>query len=180
MTEKEYKLQCEVEKLRKENQALKNRNKDLEAQKKTLSNKFELQSEQLWKLKSESKIDEYKEIKRKYDIAMDTIRELGKQMKQKDSIIQDLKSRLNKDSTNSSKPSSTDGFKKIIHSCREKTDRKIGGQRNHKGTTLNKKEPTQIVDKKIDICECGGKVENSTNYEAKQLIDIEIKVNVIE
>lgn len=180
MTEKEYKLQCEVEKLRKENQALKNKNKDLEAQKKTLSNKFELQSEQLWKLKSESKIDEYKEIKRKYDIAMDTIRVLGKQMKQKDSIIQDLKSRLNKDSTNSSKPSSTDGFKKVIHSCREKTDRKIGGQRNHKGTTLNKKQPTQIVNKKIDICECGGKVEDSTNYEAKQLIDIEVKVNVIE
>ena len=36
MTEKEYKLQCEVEKLRKENQALKNKNKDLEAQKKNI------------------------------------------------------------------------------------------------------------------------------------------------
>ena len=95
-------------------------------------------------------------------------------MKQKDSIIQDLKSRLNKNSSNSSKPSSTDGLKKMIHSCREKTGKKIGGQKNHKGTTLNKKVPTQIIDKKVEQCECGGKVLNNNDYVAKQLIDIEI------
>ncbi len=180
MTQKEYELKCEVEKLKKENKDLKNKNKDLEAQKKTYYNKLQIQSEQLRKLNNESKIEEYKEIKRKYDIAMDTIRILGKQMKQKDSIIQDLKSRLNKNSSNSSKPSSTDGFKKVIHSCREKTGRKIGGQINHKGSTLNRKEPTQIINKKIEKCECGGKVQNKEEFEAKQLIDIEIKVNVIE
>lgn len=180
MTQKEYELKCENERLKKENKELKNKNKDLETQKKTLCNKLQIQSEQLRKLNNESKIEEYKEIKRKYDIAMDTIRVLGKQMKQKDSIIQDLKSRLNKNSSNSSKPSSTDGFKKVIHNCREKTGRKKGGQKNHKGTTLNRKEPTQIIDKKIEECECGGKVLNSNDYEAKQLIDIEIKVNVIE
>lgn len=88
-----------------------------------------MQSEQLKKLNNESKIEEYKEMKRKYDIAMDTIRVLGKQMKQKDSIVQDLKSRLNKNSSNSSKPSSTDGFKKVIHNCKEKTERNVGGQK---------------------------------------------------
>lgn len=180
MTQKEYELKCEVEKLKKENKELKIKNKDLEAQKKTYYNKLQIQSNQLRKLNNESRIEEYKEIKRKYDIAMDTIRILGKQMKQKDSIIQDLKSRLNKNSSNSSKPSSTDGFKKVIHSCREKTGRKIGGQINHKGSTLNKKEPTQIINKKIEKCECGGKVQNKEEFEAKQLIDIEIKVNVIE
>lgn len=180
MTQKEYELKCENERLKKENKELKNKNKDLEAQKKTLSNKLQIQSEQLKKLNNESKIEEYKQIKRKYDIAMDTIRVLGKQMKQKDSIVQDLKCRLNKNSSNSSKPSSTDGFKKVIHNCREKTERKIGGQKNHKGRTLKAKEPTQIIDRKIEKCECGGKVLNNDNYEAKQLIDIEIKVNVIE
>ena len=125
-------------------------------------------------------IEEYKEIKRKYDIAMDTIRVLGKQMKQKDSIIQDLKSKLNKNSSNSSKPSSTDGFKKVIHNCKEKTDKKVGGQKDHIGVTLQKKEPTQIIEKKIENCECGGKVKNNKEFESKQLIDIEIKVNVIE
>ena len=68
----------------------------------------------------------------------------------------------------------------MIHNYREKTGRKIGGEKNHKGTTLNKKEPTQIIDKKTEKCEYGGKVENNSKYESKQLIDIEIKVNVIE
>ena len=180
MTQKEYELKCEVEKLKKENKELKHKNKDLEAQKKTFCNKLQLQSEQLKNLSKESKIDEYKEIKRKYDIAMDTIRILGRQMKQKDSIIQDLKSRLNKNSSNSSKPSSTDGFKKVIHNCREKTDRKVGGQKNHKGVTLQKKEPTQIIDRKIEKCECGGNIQQNKEFESKQLIDIEIKVNIIE
>ena len=180
MTQKEYELKCEIEKLRKENKELKIKNKDLEAQKKTYYNKLKLQSEQLRNLSNESKIEEYKEIKRKYDIAMDTIRVLGKQMKQKDSIIQDLTARLNKNSSNSSKPSSTDGFKKVIHNFREKTERKIGGQLKHKGTTLQRKNPTQIIDKKIEKCECGGIVEHSEEFKSKQLIDIEIKVNVIE
>lgn len=180
MTDKEYKLQCEVERLKKENKELKNKNKDLETQKKTYYNKLQIQNEQLMKYKGEDKTEAYNEIKRKYDIAMDTIRVLGKQMKQKDSIIQDLTARLNKNSSNSSKPSSTDGFKKVIHNCREKTGRKIGGQLNHKGATLQRKTPTQIINKKIEKCECGGTIEHSEQFQSKQLIDIEIKVNVIE
>ena len=34
MTQKEYELKCEVERLKKENKELKNKNKDLEIQKK--------------------------------------------------------------------------------------------------------------------------------------------------
>ena len=125
MTQKEYELKCEIEKLRKENKELKIKNKDLESQKKTYYNKLKLQSEQLRSLSNENKIEEYKEIKRKYDIARDTIRILATQMKQKDSIIQDLTARLNKNSSNSSKPSSTDGFKKVIHNFREKLKEKL-------------------------------------------------------
>ena len=180
MTEKEYKLKCEVERLKKENKELKNKNKDLEAQKKTYFNKLQIQNEQLEILSKENKTEECEELKRKYSIAKDEIGKLRKEIDNKDSIIQALKARLNKNSSNSSKPSSTDGFKKVIHNCREKTGRKVGGQKNHKGTTLNKKEPTQIIDKKIEKCECGEKVENNSEYESKQLIDIEIKVNVIE
>ena len=180
MTEKEYKLKCENERLKKENKKLKNKNKDLEAQKKTYFNKLQIQNEQLEILRKENKTEECKELKRKYSIAKDEIDKLRKEIDNKDSIIQALKARLNKNSTNSSKPSSTDAFKKVIHNCREKTGRKVGGQKNHIGATLNKKEPTKIIDKKIEKCECGGKVENNIEYEAKQLIDIEIKVNVIE
>ncbi|MEI3401022.1 MAG: hypothetical protein V8R51_01080 [Clostridia bacterium] len=74
---------------------------------------MKLQSKQLRSLSNENKIEEYKEIKRKYDIARDTIRILATQMKQKDGVIQDLTARLNKNSSNLSKPSSTDGFKKV-------------------------------------------------------------------
>ncbi len=180
MTQNEYKLKCEIEKLKKENKELKNRNKDLEIQKKTFCNKLKIQSEQLELLSKENKIKDYKEIKRKYDVALDEIKNLNKIITNKDSVIQALTARINKNSTNSSKPSSTDGFEKHIHNFRTKTGKKVGGQKNHKGTTLNKKNPTQIVEKKIEKCECGGHVVNSEDYESKQLIDIEIKVNIIE
>ena len=42
-----------------------------------------------------------------------------------------LKSKNNKDSSNSSKPSSTDGFKKVITNRREKSGKQKGGQKNH-------------------------------------------------
>lgn len=180
MTEKEYKLTCEVEKLKKELKEKNNKIKDLEIEKKTLKWQLKNKTELLEDISKENKTKECKELKRKYSIAEDEINKLRKEIDNKDSIIQALKARLNKNSSNSSKPSSTDGFKKVIHNCREKTGRKVGGQKNHKGTTLNKKEPTEIIDKKIEKCQCGGKVENNSEYESKQLIDIEIKVNVIE
>lgn len=180
MTQKEYQQACEIEKLKKELKEKNNKIRDLECQKKTLKSKLKIANDYAEDLKKENKIKDYEEIERKYNIAKDEIRSLNKEISNKDSIIQALKARLNKNSTNSSKPSSTDGFKKVIHNCREKTGRKVGAQQNHKGTTLNKKEPTQTIDKKIEKCECGGKVVNSEKYEAKQLIDIEIKVNVIE
>lgn len=49
-----------------------------------------------------------------------------------------LKSRINKDSDNSSKPSSTNGFKKIIQNNREKTGKSIGGQVGRKRSSLTK------------------------------------------
>ena len=180
MTEKEYKLTCEVEKLKKELKEKNNKIKDLEIEKKTLKWQLKNKTELLEDISKENKTKECKELKRKYSIAEDEINKLRKEIDNKDSIIQALKARLNKNSSNSSKPSSTDGFKKVIHNCREKTGKKVGGQKNHKGATLNKKEPTQIVDKKIEKCECGGKVENNIEYGSIQLIDIEIKVNVIE
>lgn len=180
MTKNEYELQCENEKLKKQIKELKNKNKDLETQKKTFCNKLKIQSEQLELLSKENKIKDYKEIKRKYNIAIEEIKNLNKVISNKDSVIQALTARINKNSSNSSKPSSTDGFKKVIHNCRAKTGKKVGGQKNHKGTTLNKKKPIQIVEKKIEKCECGGDVVNSEDYKSKQLIDIEIKVNIIE
>ena len=48
-----------------------------------------------------------------------------------------LKAIIAKDSSNSSKPPSTDGLGKKVSNNREKSERKAGGQTGHKGHTLN-------------------------------------------
>ena len=44
--------------------------------------------------------------------------------------------KIKKDSSNSSKPSSTNGFKKVITNRREKSNKKQGGQTGHVGAFL--------------------------------------------
>ena len=70
--------------------------------------------------------------------------------------IEELEKRLNKNSSNSSKPPSTDSFKKKSHknNSREKTDKTTGGQIGHKGRTLIASEkPEVIIDLTIESCE---------------------------
>jgi len=55
---------------------------------------------------------------------------------EKDKEILRLKTQLEKDSSNSSKPSSGNGFKKVPNN-REKSEKKQGGQYGHKGFRLN-------------------------------------------
>ena len=76
----------------------------------------------------------------------------------KDYIIDKLTNRVNKNSTNSSIPTSKEirktksGVNQYNH--REKTNRKTGGQINHKGVTLTKKQLEQkIKDNNIKVVE---------------------------
>ena len=96
MTEKEYKLTCEVEKLKKELKEKNNKIKDLEIEKKTLKWQLKNKTELLEDISKENKTKECKELKRKYSIAEDEINKLRKEIDNKDSIIQALKARLNK------------------------------------------------------------------------------------
>ena len=61
--------------------------------------------------------------------------------------IQELKERLNKNSKNSSKPPSSDGFKKPApKSLRKSSGKKVGGQDGHQGTHLAViSDPDEIV-----------------------------------
>jgi regulator of replication initiation timing len=61
---------------------------------------------------------------------------LLKAIEEKDKEILRLKAQIGKDSSNSSKPPGSDGFKKIPNS-REKSVKKQGGQHGHKGHRLN-------------------------------------------
>ncbi|MGL5042959.1 MAG: DUF6444 domain-containing protein [Culicoidibacterales bacterium] len=95
------------------------------------------------------------------------LKETRKLLSEKDSIIEDikkklmlkteecerLKGRFNKTSQNSSRPPSTDGFKKVIHNSRVKTGKSQGGQIGHKGVSASYVEdPDNIIKKRATEC----------------------------
>jgi transposase len=96
---------------------------------------------------------------------------------------------VNKDSSNSSKPSSTnDGFKepkKISNNSKSKTKKKKGGQIGSKGTNLKKvTNPDHIEKLEINSCKnCNHNLEDitSTLTASKQLFDIpKVKIEVTQ
>ena len=114
-------------------------------------------------------IKKYQEIEQKYK---ETIEKLLLE-------IERLKNNKNKDSSNSSKPSSTNGFKKVITNNRKKSDKKKGGQKGHKGTTLTK----EIIDKMVDNKEIDEVItieenKNELNKNNTPIITYEVDVQI--
>ena len=86
-----------------------------------------------------------------------------------------LESIVNKNSSNSSKPPSSDGLKKEIKNNRKKSNRKAGAQVGHKGKGL---KPMEKVDEQIlclvtETCACGAEMKGrkSVRIEKRQVID---------
>lgn len=107
----------------------------------------------------------------------ETIKELKIKNEEQAQEILRLKSKNNKDSSNSSKPSGTNGHKKVITNRREKSNKKQGGQKNHvPHSSTNKLEQFissgNIEEEIIEI----NKNENNKNkrYIEKVVIDIKI------
>ena len=72
--------------------------------------------------------------------------------------VQALEEKIAKDSHNSSKPPSTDGFKKPApKSLRKKSGRSSGGQPGHAGRTLAMAPPDRIEPHRVERCECCGR-----------------------
>ncbi len=76
------------------------------------------------------------------------------QLSIRDARIKELEDQLSKNSSNSSKPPSTDQKEKPSpKSLRPKTDKKPGGQKGHKGVTLSVSDnPDQTIVHKVDCC----------------------------
>ena len=94
-----------------------------------------------------------------------------------------FKAMLSKDSANSSKPPSTDGFRKAkASSLRERSGKKPGGQFGHPGRTIQFfPNPTKIIEKRPEIlCNCGGVIQLEEKYTPKQVADVKFVVDVIE
>ena len=100
--------------------------------------------------------------------------------------IQELKEQLNKNSKNSSKPPSSDGFKRPApKSLRKPSGKKVGGQKGHQGTFLSVlSDPDKIVKHMPSTCEgcphykmCKG---TACVAEKRHVIDAVVTVNVVE
>jgi len=100
-----------------------------------------------------------------------------------ESRIKVLEDQVSKDSRNSSKPPSGDGFKKRTQSLRTQSGRKSGGQAGHPGSTLEwVDEPDEIEQQVIETCQgCGASLVEMAIVEwqcaqVHDLVPIEIRV----
>jgi transposase len=98
--------------------------------------------------------------------------------------VRDLEQRLNKNSSNSHKPPSSDGLKKN-RSLRTKSDNKSGAQKGHAAQTLEPCEnPDLIVEHSIDVCpHCQANLENTIpiGFKRIQIFELpELNINVTE
>jgi transposase len=90
--------------------------------------------------------------------------------------IEALEQRLGMNSTNSSKPPSSDGLvKPKPKNLREKTGKKPGGQQGHRGTTLVPKEkPDIVIEHAPEQCSCGHDLSDipGTVIQKRQVADL--------
>ena len=98
--------------------------------------------------------------------------------------IKELEEKKNKNSKNSSKPPSSDGYAKKPTSLRGKSGKKQGGQEGHEGTNLSQRVPDRIVGcmpSKCNKCphhdEC---MKNAKVTESRQVIDAVVTTEVVQ
>lgn len=78
-----------------------------------------------------------------------TVRELISYIEKQNEVIQNLSDQINKNSNNSHKPPSSDGYKKQpkqTTSLRVKSNKKCGGQPGHKGHTLKQSSTVENIE----------------------------------
>lgn len=113
---------------------------------------------------------------------------LRQKVAQLEARVKQLEDQIAKNSHNSSKPPSSDGYNKPKpnpKSRREKGNRNRGGQKGHSGTTLKRvKTPDHIVDHAALNCgQCGSGLKRAKEigFDTRQVFDIPLlKINVTE
>lgn len=93
--------------------------------------------------------------------------------------IERLKNNNKKDSSNSSKPSSANGYKKVITNNRAKSSKNKGAQPNHEGKTLtNEQIEKMISDGEIDEVIVVEENKNENNKKFKPIIRYEYDIKI--
>jgi len=126
-----------------------------------------------------------KELSNEIKTLNSQVENLSKDNKALNERVKSLESQVNKNSNNSSKPPSSDGFKKKTKSLRIKSGKKPGGQEGHEGTTLCLNDtPDEVEIHNVEQCtECGAPLKDVVpeRYIVRQIIDIpDIKVKIVE
>lgn len=116
---------------------------------------------------------------------IDMLVELREVIQKQAAGIQALEDQIAKNSRNSGKPPSSDGLKKKPRSLREKGKRRSGGQKGHKGKTLEMvSQPDHIVHHALTSCpHCQSDVRQVAvkRVEKRQVFDVpEVRLEVTE
>jgi transposase len=111
------------------------------------------------------------------------ITQLTEKIVQLEARITELEERLNRNSRNSSQPPSMDGYRRP-QSPRKRGEKPPGGQKGHKGQTLEMvKNPDKIEVYSVQECQgCGASLEgeNPVKVERRQVHDTEFRIEVTE
>src|SRR6184192_544160 len=111
--------------------------------------------------------------------------QLWEQVAQLGMRLHELEGRVAKDSSNSSKPPSTDGYAKKTRSLRQKSGKKPGGQAGHTGCTRslveNPDETVVVPPEQCEQCQTSLQGLRAGGCQRRQVVELpEIKAKVIE
>ena len=164
-SEREYKLLLE------ENRKLKKENEIKDQENKLLKKQNKQQAEVIHDLDKNNYRGQCETLKLEN-------KELKKKLKMFEEKFELSRISLGKNSSNSCKPSSTNGFKKVVQNNRVKSGRKPGREKGHKRSApiVTAKPDETIRVSKIATCSCGCKTIEKEEV-ARDLITLEIKVH---
>lgn len=162
--------------LKEKDNEIKILNKTITTMKEKHAKTVSIMQKELYDLKQENK-----HLKKVIKDKDDEIRRLNKRINILEKKNTKLENRLSKNSSNSSKPSSTDGFNKIVHGLRTKSSNSIGGQKNHIGSTLNEEKVQDIINSNNDNVYVKREtlMVNNKNLDGSKKYIIDTKLSVI-
>lgn len=108
-------------------------------------------------------------------------RELKKKLKIYEEKFETARISLGKNSSNSCKPSSTDGLKKVVQNNRVKSGKKPGREKGHKRSApqVSNNPDKTITVSKVATCTCGCKTVEKGNV-SRDLISLEVIVHTTQ
>ena len=173
-----------VQNLSEQASSLENQNQNLSEQLSSLQNQNQGLSEQVNTLQNQNQglSEQVSTLQNQNQNLSEQISSLQNQNQELESRVEKLEVQVQKTSKNSSKPPSTDGFKKT-QSLRKPSGAKPGGQKGHKGSTLEQSEtPDEVIIHDITSClECGTSLEEVEPIKTikRQVFDIPKQETVV-